>query len=233
MSTKGRGQKRKAEEEKKTPEVETKNPTVAKKSRTTPETPAVEKKKMGDFWLIKGDISKPTVDIADPEGFIARLFIQKVNSKKSNRWKLYVWVTNEDGSISEDTLEEIRFAVPIHRINMVPKRFKTDSKAPYAFSVPLPNVDKTGSWDAQAEFFFNHFRKAIAATLEGEGVLPEGYTAESFDDPEFYKGPVSSWSGGTDFKTRFEFHPGKVVSRIFVVFVSARSPSGMGQSFVK
>lgn len=222
MSTKGKGQKRKAEEEKKAPEVEKKTPTAAKKAKTVPETPAVEKKKMGDFWLLKSDISKPTVDIADPDGFIARLFIQKVNSKKSNRWKLFVWTTNEDGSISEDTLEEIRFAVPIHRINMVPKRFKTDNKAPYAFSVPLPNVDKAGSWDAQAEFFFHKFRSAIAVTLEADGVLPEGYTSESFEDPEFYKGPVSSWSGGTDFKTRFEFHPGKVVSRIFVEDVSAR-----------
>lgn len=228
MSTK-RGVKRKEPEEKKTPETRSKPEPETKKARAETEAPSDTKRKMGSFWVLKGDISKPTVDISDPDGFISRLFIQKVNSKKSNRWKLFVWAQKEDGSLSEDTLEEIRFAVPIHRINMVPKRFKSDNKAPYAFSLPLPNVDKADSWDAKMEFFFNTFRRAVAATLEGEGVLPEGYSSESFDDPKFYKGPVSSWSGGTDFKTRFEFHPGKVVSRIFVVNVSVRSPYGMGQ----
>jgi len=209
MSTKGKGNKRQRDEEEgeKSKTNQSKLEPTVKKTRA--EEPTVEKKKLGDYYLLQDAVGTVTVDIEDPKDFIDRLYFKKVNSQKSRRWNVFVWAKNSDGSISKDCLQKIRFKVPMHRIRMVPKKFKEGEKIPYAFSVPLTQVEKHDSFDNKMRDFFDQYRKHVAAYLESEEAYPEGMTAETLEDPAFYKGPVSSWSMGTDFKCRFEYHIGE------------------------
>lgn len=177
--------------------------------------PPAKRCKDGDL-LVKGDISEPTIDFRDLSE-LDRVVIKTVNSRQGLRWNLFVRNKKEDGSPS-DTISPFRWSFSeYHKLSMPPKQWERDNgnsgankKAqPFALSIPLGLQDEV---DAAFIKFMEELRLRIAAYLledtkfkewaEREGLE---ITLETFDNPNFWKGPLSWWSGCVDLKARCEF----------------------------
>ncbi len=167
----------------------------------------VLKKTRDGISMDNGDLSRPTVDLSDLDDLKNRLVIRIVNSRSTHKWTIWVKKKLESGKLSEDTIQPIRFRIDDpHKIMWQPKRFKEGPGQPFACSIPLGTLRED---DRAIIDFLTALKLLIAQFLldhsDKKNIIGEEAALEWFDNPEFYKGPLSFWQMNVDLKARFEY----------------------------
>lgn len=173
------------------------------------------KPKQAIEWVYPKE-SETTVDmstVSTIDDAIARLYIRDVKHTTSPSWKWEVglYVRNEDGSISDDHAEPIKFCFASAALGSEkPKRVFSEAKQfesknekfeqPYFLSVPIDPVSCHN--DRMTSYFNDRLRDRLADHIMGKddeqkaemfGPQWADITEEWFRDPAVWKGFVQFW----------------------------------------